>query len=120
TARGVTAPIWIVTKRAQPAGIDVGSSELSVAQAPIWGLSRVLALEHPELWGGIVDIDDGGVAQAADAVIAEIELSDGEDQIAWRGSERFVARLVPTPAARLQSVSLHADASYLITGGLGT
>jgi acyl transferase domain-containing protein len=49
-----TAPLWLVTRNAQPAG-DV--RPLSMAQAPLWGFGRTLAVEHAELWAGIVDLD---------------------------------------------------------------
>ena len=52
---GATPRVWLVTKGAQP--IADRSEPIAVAQAPIWGLGRVIALEHPELWGGLVDLD---------------------------------------------------------------
>jgi hypothetical protein len=38
--------LWFVTQGAQPA--DAVPQPL---QAPLWGLGRVLALEHPDWWG---------------------------------------------------------------------
>ena len=38
------------------------------AQAVLWGLGRMLALQHPEVWGGIVELDESGPSeQAGDA-----------------------------------------------------
>ena len=34
------------------------------AHAVLWGLGRALALEHPDIWGGIVDLDDSVPAEA--------------------------------------------------------
>jgi len=31
--------------------------ELAPSQAMLWGVGKTLALEHPELWGGLVDLD---------------------------------------------------------------
>ena len=33
---------------------------LDVAQAPLWGMGRVIAQEHAALWGGLVDLETGG------------------------------------------------------------
>jgi myxalamid-type polyketide synthase MxaE and MxaD len=92
--RGQPAKLWIVTRGAQPA---IAGDSVSVAQAPVWGLGRVVALEHPELWGGAVDLP----AVPADAevgwLLAEFLGSDGEDQVAWRDGQRLVSRLVRAP-----------------------
>jgi NAD(P)-dependent dehydrogenase (short-subunit alcohol dehydrogenase family)/acyl carrier protein len=44
---------------------------------------------------------------------------DGEDQLAFRDGRRHVARLVRISPASTAPIPLKADASYLITGGLG-
>ena len=46
--------IWLLTRGAQAAWPQVRLN--SIAQAPVWGLGRTLALEHPELWGGLIDV----------------------------------------------------------------
>ena len=51
------APLWLVTRGAQPADPQ-GAPGL--AQAPIWGIGKVIALEYPGIWGG-----HGGLAGAA-------------------------------------------------------
>ncbi|WP_437692902.1 SDR family NAD(P)-dependent oxidoreductase [Sorangium sp. So ce176] len=111
--------LWFVTRGAQPASDS--PAPLAVAQTPMWGVGRVLALEHPELWGGMVDLDP--VATGADIARLAEELlgSDGEDHIAFRGDERRVARVRRGHAEELPSapVALRPDASYLVTGGLG-
>jgi len=33
------------------------------AHAVLWGLGRTLALKHPEIWGGIIDLDDSVPAE---------------------------------------------------------
>ncbi|HKC11317.1 MAG TPA: KR domain-containing protein, partial [Vicinamibacteria bacterium] len=113
--RGAASPIWAVTRRAQP----VGSEGPAVAQAPIWGLGRVVALEHPEHWGGLVDLDEGDPELAAGTLREEIEGSDGEDQVAWRSDVRYVARLVRNRAVKMEPARWRSDGAYLITGGLG-
>jgi acyl transferase domain-containing protein/acyl carrier protein len=116
-AGGVVAPVWVVTRRAQPAG--VASGRLSVSQSAIWGLGRVVALEHPELWGGLIDLDSDDAAAGASAVLEEMLANDGEDQVARRGPDRLVARLLPASVPPHAAVPLRGDAAYLVTGGLG-
>jgi acyl transferase domain-containing protein/protein-L-isoaspartate O-methyltransferase/acyl carrier protein len=111
--------LWLVTKSAQPVGDT--ASVLSLAQSPLWGLGRVAAMEHPELWGGLLDLDRNDPGFEAPSIFAEICEPDGEDQVAFRGRGRYVARLRHSQIqhARGAPIRFHADATYLITGGLG-
>jgi myxalamid-type polyketide synthase MxaB len=87
--RGAAAPtLCLVTRGAQAVE---GEPAVAVGQAPLWGLGRVLAVEHPELRCRLVDLDPQ--AQAADPLLALL-VPDGEDQTAYRGGRRFVPRLV--------------------------
>jgi len=87
--------LWLVTRGAQP----VAESEATAfAQSPLWGLGRVAALEHPEMRCRLVDLDPSVKADdAARTLLEEIAKAGDEDQIAFRGGQRFVARLVPAP-----------------------
>ncbi len=113
--------LWLVTRGAQPAG----GGAMAVAQSPLVGLGRVIAMEHPELRCALVDLDPAGSTREVERLLAEIT-ADGDDQeIAWRGSERRVARLVRRlPEAgrgmsALPSPPIRGDGTYLVTGGLG-
>ncbi|MGW0218977.1 type I polyketide synthase, partial [Micromonospora chokoriensis] len=49
----VTAPLWVVTT----GGVSVGRADVvSPAVSAVWGLGRVVGLEMPHLWGGLVDV----------------------------------------------------------------
>jgi acyl transferase domain-containing protein/SAM-dependent methyltransferase/acyl carrier protein len=115
--RGMNANtrLWLVTRGAQA----VGSDSVSVAQAPLWGAGRVLALEHPELWGGLVDLSPEGNAGEVEALCEELWAPDGEDQIAYRGQKRHVARLMRGDLPPAGELTWRTDGTYLITGGLG-
>jgi len=90
--------------------------------APLWGLGRVAALEHPELFGGLLDLDprsDPGAESAdadAEAAAGALLARDGEDQVAIRGGRRYLPRLErrPWPTSRVAPAG-----TYLVTGGLG-
>nr|VFK24452.1 MAG: malonyl CoA-acyl carrier protein transacylase [Candidatus Kentron sp. MB] len=109
------AKLWLVTRNAVSIG-EVQDS-LAIAQAPLWGLGKVVALRHPELWGGIIDNPE-----LAD-LLAEIGSEEKEDQVAYRDGNRYVPRLTKTSSTLTPSTgaSLHPENSYLITGfdGLG-
>ncbi len=91
-ARAAQPPrLWLVTRGAQP----VGETEqpLLLAQAPLWGLGRVIAAEHPELACTRIDLDLQRHEDEADQLAEEIWFADREDQIALRGGQRWAARL---------------------------
>ncbi|MBJ6760429.1 polyketide synthase dehydratase domain-containing protein [Myxococcaceae bacterium JPH2] len=119
---GATPRVWFATRNAQEVGSTPGAVE--VAQSPLWALGAAMALRHSDLWGGLVDLDRdgaGGVNADAAALLSELWHSDGEDQVALRGGKRFAARLTRTQKPRPEAGArlFRADATYLITGGLG-
>jgi SAM-dependent methyltransferase/NAD(P)-dependent dehydrogenase (short-subunit alcohol dehydrogenase family)/acyl carrier protein len=109
--------LWVVTQGAQPVG--KANAHVAVTQAPVWGLGRVAALEHPEIWGGLMDLDpDDTVAATAERIADQLTNAGDEDQIAFRAGERYVPRLIRAKAPD-STVSVRGDGVYLITGGLG-
>ncbi|VFM98206.1 MAG: epothilone polyketide synthase D, partial [Candidatus Kentron sp. G] len=112
-----SAKLWLVTRGA--VSVEQTEDSLNIAQAPLWGMGKVIAQEHPALWGALIDDPD------IDNLLAEIGAGDDgdpekEDQIAYRDGQRYVARLVRhEPAPSDAAPALNADSSYLITGGLG-
>ena len=114
---GETAPLWIGTRNTQ--SCPGGARDVDPSHAALWGLGRVVALEHPALWGGLVDLERLPPAATADALIQEIVERDDEDQIAIRGGRRFGARLQRLAGVPAAPATLRADGAYLITGGLG-
>ena len=127
TQEGQTPALWLITRAAasiEPASSNAGSPDpASLVQTLLWGFGRTLALENPQGWGGLVDLDpDFSPQDAAHRLATELFSSDGEDQIVYRDGQRYVARLVPAPASgrALNPVTIRPDATYLITGGLGS
>ncbi|WP_396978123.1 type I polyketide synthase [Nostoc sp. ATCC 53789] len=113
------ARLWLFTQGSQPVGDELTMNSLT--QAPLWGLGRVIAIEYPAIWGGLVDIDtNNSLEQTAELVLGDILQTESEDHLAFRNHERYVARLVRAkPQVSTQPVTFFADATYLITGGLG-
>ena len=114
TGRAALACGWSPAARSTPAGAN------RTEQAPLWGLGRTVALEHSELWGGLIDLDPSSPEAMAEALSSQLTATDTEDQVAFREGQRYVARLI---RARICSAvsegAMHADAGYLVTGGLG-
>lgn len=121
----------LVTRGAQPAG----DAPLAIAesQAPLWGLARTVALEHPELGCKRIDLpprpeveseaesESESVAEAQ-WLVRELAAEPDEPQSALRREGRYVARLVhtsPGSAAGKPLQRIGGDRTYLITGGLG-
>ncbi|WP_354671059.1 SDR family NAD(P)-dependent oxidoreductase [Streptomyces sp. MA15] len=95
---GTGARLWAVTEGA----VTVTAAEVpSPAQAQVWGLGRVAALELPTLWGGLADLPAGGAADARSwQQLAVLLAAPGtDDQVAVRGSGIFGRRIVHAPLA---------------------
>lgn len=71
-----------------------GHDTVAVAQAPLWGLGRVITNEHPELRCSLVDLGSTPSSEEIGALIEECLTDSDENQVALRGTERYVARLV--------------------------
>ena len=114
------APIWLVTRGAELIA-EKGSAEgreIAIGAAPARGVGRVLATEHAQLWGGMIDLDTIESKDEAQHVTATLDRS-GEDQWVWRAGRCWVPRLhVDVPEAHDPFV-MRSDATYLITGGVG-
>ncbi|MGK4000974.1 SDR family NAD(P)-dependent oxidoreductase [Sorangium sp. So ce1036] len=113
---GIGAPLWLLTQGA--VAVDDADELTHPSQALVWGLGRVVALEHAGRWGGLVDVPaelDVGAAQQLRATLAS---QDEEDQVAIRRGGRFVRRLVRVrPQARKASWKVRG--TVLVTGGVG-
>ncbi|GAC1343814.1 MAG: type I polyketide synthase [Ktedonobacteraceae bacterium] len=84
--------LWLVTCGAQAVGTEAAA--ISVAQAPLWGLGRVIALEHPEFQCACIDLEPGSEIVEIQSLFQELWSCDDEDQVAFRHSVRYVPRLV--------------------------
>ena len=106
---GLSSPaLWLVTRGGQDVrgGQDARGEVVAPHQAALWGLGRVLAMEHPELTPRLVDLDPRATSgQAVDALVEELARQD-QQQVAWRDGIRLAGRLQPAP----QVLAAAADA----------
>ncbi|MFD5391753.1 type I polyketide synthase, partial [Streptomyces sp. NPDC127074] len=107
--------LWCASRGA----VSVGRSDrlASAAQAQVWGLGRVAALEHPQIWGGLVDLPETLDERAVARLAGVLSTESGEDEAAVRGSGVFGRRLVH--AASRGGQAWRPRGSVLITGGTG-
>jgi phthiocerol/phenolphthiocerol synthesis type-I polyketide synthase C len=94
--------LWLVTRGAQP----VGPGPLAIAQSPVWGLGRVIDLEHPELACTRIDLEPGAGANEAELVLQELRARDRSPEVAFRDKKRFVPRLVMRKGETVRDLTL--------------
>ncbi len=109
------AKLHVLTRGAE--AVRAGESPRA-AMALVWGFGRGAALEHPGAWGGMVDLDVDAELDPA-RLILELVRPDDEAQVAWRGEQRFVPRLVARAAPASAPLSLSATKTFVVSGGLG-
>ncbi|MEM7417513.1 MAG: SDR family NAD(P)-dependent oxidoreductase [Gemmatimonadota bacterium] len=110
------APIWIVTENAQ---FVAETDQPTPSASTLWGLGRTFALEHPERWGGLIDLPSGLDPEAYGTLTSDVLQSFGaEDQLAWREGTWHAPRLRPADTPDASAPTLEPGA-YVITGGLG-
>ncbi|MEM9271361.1 MAG: type I polyketide synthase [Cyanobacteria bacterium P01_F01_bin.143] len=111
--------LWLVTRGIQP--VEVGAINTEIASASLWGLGKVIALEHPQIWGGMIDLDLQTSDKEGEIILKHLENPQGENQLAVRQGKYYGARLVPLLKNNVTSEFRLAtsESTYLITGGLG-
>ncbi|MFC3586301.1 type I polyketide synthase, partial [Streptantibioticus rubrisoli] len=115
---GVNAPLWCVTTGAVA---TAASDRLrNAAQAQVWGLGRVVALEHPERWGGLVDLPEALDGRDAARFAAVLGGLGDEDQLAVRTPGVLARRVVHAERAGTDTTSgWRPRGTVLVTGGTG-
>ena len=122
--QAVSIALTLVTKGGQTIGSPASTPEsVQICQAPLWGLGKTIALEYPELHCRLIELDPQTAAEGSDLFIQELLFPDRENQIALRGDERLIPRLVRYPLFEStpspQAFPVREDGHYLICGGLG-
>jgi phthiocerol/phenolphthiocerol synthesis type-I polyketide synthase D len=120
-----SVPIWLVTRGAiaelGSGGGNAGPDGQPLAEALLWGMGRVLAVERPGALGSLIDLDPGmRPADSARCLLDVIGGSHDEDMLAFRDGRRLVPRLTRTvPSPSRAPIAFEAADVALITGGVG-
>ncbi len=110
-ASGKAPPrLWLVTRGAQAAGDH--PLPLCLAQSPVWGLGRVIAVEHPALCCTRIDLDPEDGRDASEQLVEELCRGQGEDQVVYRGGQRHVTRLQSLRAGGADSLPVPHGKPY--------
>jgi acyl transferase domain-containing protein/surfactin synthase thioesterase subunit/acyl carrier protein len=111
--------LWFATRNAVAVSPDDNSPSEPVSAA-LWGFGRSAALEHPQIWGGLLDFGaEASSLEEAARLLTEILRGDGDDQVALRNGRRYAPRLVRAQLPTKTLAKPDAEGTYLITGGLG-
>ncbi|WP_374704619.1 SDR family NAD(P)-dependent oxidoreductase, partial [Streptomyces sp. NL15-2K] len=112
----VVAPLWLLTRGAVTAG--AADPFVHPLQMETWGFGRVVGLEHPDRWGGLIDLPERLDARATARLAAVLAgRLDDETEIAVRGAGLLVRRL--TSAPQRSGSSWEPRGTVLVTGGTG-
>ncbi|WP_398911753.1 type I polyketide synthase [Streptomyces sp. CEV 2-1] len=109
---GGGGPLVVVTR----GGVSVGAEDgVDVCVAPVWGLVRAAQAENPGRFV-LVDVESSG---GVFGDVAGVVLGSGEPEVAVRGGEVLVPRLVEVAAGVAPVASVVPDGVVLVTGGTG-
>jgi hypothetical protein len=104
--------LWLVTRGAQPIDTD----PIHLAATPLNGLARAIAMEHPQNFGGHIDLNPASENGEAEELVQELDHPGSESVVAFRNGIRFVARL--SRAILQPSCAQRFDGTYVITEDL--
>ena len=95
--------LWLVSRGAH---FVAGETALiSPGQSMLWGLGRVVMLEHPELHCTMIDLIPEGEPDELQQLFREIMTNGSDDQIAFRNGRGYAARMVPRSVESLEAAS---------------
>ncbi|WP_461012449.1 type I polyketide synthase [Streptomyces capparidis] len=114
---GTDAPLWCVTRGA--VATTAAEPVTSPALAGVWGLGRVFGLEHPRLFGGLVDLPADPDPRAADRLADVLANREGENECAVRAAGTFLRRLTRAAAPAAPARAWRPTGTALVTGGTG-
>ncbi len=116
--------VWVVTRGAHqidwPEGSSSNPSGAQLASSGLWGLGRTIATEHPDSFGGLIDLAPEVDDDEAEELLVMVRT--GKNQLILRGGEILVPKIQPfvrDSARQYQTPDVITDATYLVTGGLG-
>ncbi|WP_232699150.1 type I polyketide synthase [Brevibacillus daliensis] len=96
----------------------------SLYQAPLWGFTEVIRLEHTPLWDGIIDTDLHMLNNHIDEMINEIMHGEDKQVVLRDHRKRYIPRLIRNSKSRASkedlTIRIDEEAAYMITGGTGT
>jgi NAD(P)-dependent dehydrogenase (short-subunit alcohol dehydrogenase family)/acyl carrier protein len=112
----VPVPMWTITAGATSPAADDPAPDPH--QAAVWGLGRVAALEHPQQWGGLLDLPADPRPEHWSDLVQLLAHPGEEDQLAIRQGVH-VRRLDRAPSPGTPGARWRPLRTTLVTGGTG-
>lgn len=113
-----TLRLSVVTRGAMPAPAG-GAHTLHPAQAPAWGMARVLTNENPSLATRLIDLHAPIDATLADRLADELLRDDAETEVLLDASGRWLQRVENAPARTRPAEAAGYPAARLFAAAQG-
>lgn len=110
---GIKARVFVVTKGALEA-----EKRSVLSQAALTGLSRIIAAEHPDIWGALIDCDSLAFPYQAFRYVEKADIVKIEDSVPKVSRLRKLPQDLYRPE-NAKAMLPRADGTYVISGGLG-
>ncbi|WP_413775729.1 SDR family NAD(P)-dependent oxidoreductase, partial [Micromonospora sp. RTGN7] len=114
---GLPARLWIATRGA--VAVDHRDQPVDPDQALLWGFGGVLRAEHPQRWGGLVDLPAAADARGVRLLRRLLGGDRAEDQLALRATGAYARRLVRAGQPAGPGRAWTPSGTVLVTGGTG-
>jgi myxalamid-type polyketide synthase MxaB len=95
--------LWLVSRGSQ---LVAGQAPTQPQAGSLWGLGRVLMLEHPDLRCRCLDLAPQPELDESEQLLIEITAGTAETQLAYRQGQRYGARLVRYRATQAAELGL--------------
>lgn len=106
----------VFSQNAMPEKGKVGANSLETT--PLAGIVKALSMEHPEMWGGLIDLPDDAEGLFPE-IGREVQMEFREEAVALREEGRYVQRLERDEIQTTSDFKIDPQSSALISGGMG-
>lgn len=112
--------LWLITQSAEPVD-DSGKEPFAtpILGAQVLGLGRVIENEHPDLWGGSIDLSIEPSEQELTLVPTVLTSRSIDRNIVIRGGKTYAPRIADASIMRSSAIKVDPEKTYVVTGGLG-
>ncbi|WP_139822526.1 beta-ketoacyl reductase, partial [Mycobacterium lacus] len=114
---GLSLPLWVLTRGG--AQLSADEEPLTPSQAAVWGLGQSVCLEHPDWWGGLIDLPAVPTAHDITRLHTILTCPQPEDQLALRPHGVHARRLQPAPLPADHRHRWKPSGTAVITGITG-
>ncbi|KAK0609813.1 6-methylsalicylic acid synthase [Lasiodiplodia hormozganensis] len=111
---GAAAKLFVITD-----AVHKGESNTALAHGALYGLGRIAAQEHPDVWGALIDNEAPVFPTMAIKYVRDVDIIRMEDGIPRVGRMRPLARDQRHPADSNKTLLPKPEGTYVVTGGFG-